>query len=82
MNWLENLRRSFLDWDAMAEVLPSMISVGLKNTLILAAASTVLGVVIGMTLAVMGISQSRWLRLLKHASTPMFSAGCRRSSRS
>ncbi|TBY63502.1 amino acid ABC transporter permease/ATP-binding protein [Rhizobium leguminosarum bv. viciae] len=63
MNWLENLRRSFLDWDAMAEVLPSMISVGLKNTLILAAASTVLGVVIGMTLAVMGISQSRWLRL-------------------
>ena len=44
MNWLENLRRSFLDWNAMAEVLPTMITVGLKNTLILAAASTVLGV--------------------------------------
>ncbi|NTB97232.1 hypothetical protein G6M84_12020 [Agrobacterium tumefaciens] len=37
MNWLENLRRSFLDWNAMAEVLPTMITVGLKNTLILAA---------------------------------------------
>ena len=61
MNWLENLRRSFLDWDAMAEVLPAMIMVGLKNTLILAAASTVLGVVIGMLLAIMGISRSPWL---------------------
>ena len=72
MDWLENLRRSFLDWDAMAEVLPSMITVGLKNTLILAAASTVLGVVIGMVLAVMGISQSRWLRLPARIYTDIF----------
>ncbi|MFK0166107.1 amino acid ABC transporter permease/ATP-binding protein [Rhizobium sp. NPDC090279] len=72
MDWLENLRRSFLDWDAMAEVLPSMITVGLKNTLILAAASTVLGVVIGMVLAVMGISQSRWLRLPARIYTDVF----------
>ncbi|RDJ05644.1 amino acid ABC transporter permease/ATP-binding protein [Rhizobium grahamii] len=72
MNWLENLRRSFLDFDAMAEVLPSMITVGLKNTLILAAASTVLGVVIGMVLAVMGISQSRWLRLPARIYTDVF----------
>ena len=72
MDWLENLRRSFLDWDAMAEVLPSMITVGLKNTLILAAASTVLGVIIGMILAVMGISQSRWLRLPARIYTDIF----------
>ncbi|MGV1761703.1 amino acid ABC transporter permease/ATP-binding protein [Rhizobium sp. A22-96] len=72
MDWLENLRRSFLDWDAMAEVLPSMITVGLKNTLILAAASTVLGVAIGMLLAVMGISQSRWLRLPARIYTDIF----------
>ncbi|NEI72168.1 ABC transporter permease subunit [Rhizobium lusitanum] len=72
MDWLENLRRSFLDWDAMAEVLPSMITVGLKNTLILAAASTILGVVIGMILAVMGISQSRWLRLPARIYTDIF----------
>ena len=37
MDWLENLRRSFLDWESMAEVLPKMIAVGLKNTIILAA---------------------------------------------
>jgi polar amino acid transport system permease protein len=72
MNWLENLRRSFLDWDAMAAVLPNMITVGLKNTLILAAASTVLGVIIGMLLAVMGISQSRWLRIPARAYTDIF----------
>ena len=35
MSWLENLRRSFLDWEAMAVVLPTMIAVGLKNTLFL-----------------------------------------------
>lgn len=72
MNWLENLRRSFLDWQAMADVLPSMITIGLKNTLILAAASTVLGVVLGMILAVMGISQSRWLRLPARVYTDIF----------
>jgi ABC-type amino acid transport system permease subunit len=52
MDWLDNLRRSFLDWNAMLEALPTMIIVGLKNTLILAAASTVLGVVISMILVV------------------------------
>jgi len=72
MDWLENLRRSFLDWQAMADVLPSMITIGLKNTLILAAASTVLGVVLGMILAVMGISQSRWLRLPARVYTDIF----------
>jgi polar amino acid transport system permease protein len=72
MNWLENLRRSFLDWNAMAEVLPTMISVGLKNTLLLAATSTVLGVIIGMILAVMGISQSRWLRIPARIYTDIF----------
>jgi len=72
MDWLENLRRSFFDWEAMAAVLPNMIFVGLKNTLILAAASTILGVVMGMILAVMGISKSRWLRLPARIYTDIF----------
>ncbi|WP_026870597.1 amino acid ABC transporter permease/ATP-binding protein [Inquilinus limosus] len=72
MDWIENLRRSFLDWDAMGEVLPTMIAVGLKNTLILAFASTVLGVVIGMALAIMGISRSPWLRIPARIYTDIF----------
>src|SRR5215211_2222198 len=72
MNWLENLRRSFLDWESMAEVLPNMIAVGLKNTIILALASTVLGTIIGMILAVMGISHSRWLRIPARIYTDVF----------
>jgi polar amino acid transport system permease protein len=72
MEWLETLRRSFLDWDAMAEVLPAMITVGLKNTLILAFASTVIGVVIGMILAIMGISRSPYLRIPARLYTDIF----------
>ena len=72
MNWLENLRRSFLDWESMAEVLPNMIAVGLKNTIILALASTVLGTIIGMILAVMGISHSKWLRIPARIYTDVF----------
>ncbi|RWR15458.1 amino acid ABC transporter permease/ATP-binding protein [Sinirhodobacter populi] len=72
MTWLDNIQRSFLDWNAMAEVLPTMLTVGLKNTLILAAASTVLGVIIGMILAVMGISRSAWLRIPARIYTDVF----------
>jgi His/Glu/Gln/Arg/opine family amino acid ABC transporter permease subunit len=72
LDWLETLRRSFLDWDAMGEVLPMMIAVGLKNTLILAFASTVLGIAIGMTLAIMGISRSPWLRIPARIYTDVF----------
>jgi len=72
MDWIETLRRSFLDWDAMGEVLPMMIAVGLKNTLILAFASTVLGIAIGMALAIMGISRSPWLRIPARIYTDVF----------
>jgi polar amino acid transport system permease protein len=56
----------------MASVLPSLQAVGLKNTLILAAASTVLGVLIGMVIAVMGISRSAWLRIPARVYTDIF----------
>lgn len=72
MTWLENIKRSFLDFDSMAEVLPTMLAVGLKNTLILAAASTVLGVIFGMMLAVMGLSRAAWLRLPARLYTDIF----------
>src|SRR5689334_10249701 len=56
----------------MADVLPNMVFVGLKNTLILAIASTILGIVIGMILAVMGISRSAWVRPPARVYTDIF----------
>jgi ABC-type amino acid transport system permease subunit len=70
--WLENLQRTFLEWDAIVEILPIMIATGLKNTLILAFASTVLGIFLGLVLAVMGISRTFWLRLPARLYTDIF----------
>ena len=72
MGWFEIISRSFFDWQAMADVLPNMVLVGLKNTLILAIASTVLGIAIGMILAVMGISRSAWVRAPARVYTDIF----------
>jgi polar amino acid transport system permease protein len=72
MSWFEIISRSFFDWQAMADVLPNMVLVGLKNTLVLAIASTILGIVIGMILAVMGISRSVWIRTPARVYTDIF----------
>ena len=72
MSFFEIVSRSFFDWQAMLAVLPTMILVGLRNTLILAVASTVLGIAIGMVLAVMGISRTAWLRLPARIYTDVF----------
>ena len=57
MDALDQLVKTFFDWEAMAAVLPNMITVGLPNTLILAVSSGVLGCILGMVLAVMGTSR-------------------------
>lgn len=72
MNWLENLKETFLDWPSMLAVLPNLILVGLKNTLILAVCSTILGVFIGLVLAVCGIARLAWLKLPARLYTDIF----------
>jgi His/Glu/Gln/Arg/opine family amino acid ABC transporter permease subunit len=72
MSWFDIIQRSFFDWDAMTAVLPIMLMVGLKNTLLLAVSSTLLGVAIGVILAVMGISRSIWIRLPARIYTDVF----------
>jgi polar amino acid transport system permease protein len=72
MEWLESLKRTFLDFDAMWQVLPQMLGTGLKNTLIISVAATVIGVVLGMVVAIMGISTSRWLRVPARIYTDVF----------
>lgn len=69
---MDNLLKTFFDWDSMRAVIPSLFTVGLKNTLILALASTVLGTVIGIVLAVMAISRTAWLRIPSRIYTDIF----------
>ncbi|UKA64864.1 amino acid ABC transporter permease [Arthrobacter sp. FW306-04-A] len=64
MEILKLLSETFLDWKAIGEVLPKMFAVGLPNTLVLAVTSGVIGTVLGMLLALMGISRNagaRWI---------------------
>jgi polar amino acid transport system permease protein len=72
MNWLDSLRNTFLDFDAMWQVLPQLLKTGLVNTLIISVSATVIGVVLGMIIAVMGISTTRWLRIPARIYTDVF----------
>ncbi len=55
---LTQLREPFLDWELYTRANPDLLKTGLPNTLIL----TVSASVIGLLLAVSGMSRSRWLR--------------------
>lgn len=72
MDTLEQLADTFFNWGAMAEVLPSLIMVGLPNTIILAASSAVLGSVLGLVLALMGISRNGAARWVARIYTDLF----------
>ncbi|MGW5383726.1 ABC transporter substrate-binding protein/permease [Nocardia sp. NPDC003963] len=69
---LEQLRDTFFDWSLYRQALPDLFKTGLPNTLILALVSGALGTVIGMLLAVAGISRTRWLRWPARVYTDIF----------
>ncbi len=62
----------FFDWDQIKAVLPDLLTYGLLNTLILAGASFLLGFVLAMFLAVMGLSNRWWVRLPSRIFTDVF----------
>jgi polar amino acid transport system permease protein len=72
MDWLDTLVATFLDFDAMWLVFPQLLGIGLVNTLVISIAATVIGVVLGMVVAIMGISRSRWLRVPARIYTDIF----------
>ena len=72
MDWLDTLVATFLDFDAMWLVFPQLLGIGLVNTLVISIAATVIGVVLGMVVAIMGISRSRWLRVPARIYTDVF----------
>ncbi len=69
---LAQLRDSFLDWDLYKQAIPDLLRTGLPNTLILTVCASVIGLVLGMILAVAGISRSRWLRWPARVYTDIF----------
>ncbi|WP_327094967.1 ABC transporter substrate-binding protein/permease [Nocardia vinacea] len=69
---LQQLRETFFDWSLYRKAFPDLFQTGLPNTLILALVSGVLGTILGMLLAVAGISRTRWLRWPARVYTDIF----------
>lgn len=69
---LSQLASAFLDWDLYRQAIPDLFTTGLPNTLILTVAASIIGLVLGMALAVAGISKSRWLRWPARIYTDIF----------
>ncbi|MDQ6754804.1 MAG: amino acid ABC transporter permease [Actinomycetota bacterium] len=72
MDAFQQLLKTFFDWRAMAEVIPQMLTVGLPNTLVLAISSGVLGCILGLGLAMMGISRHPGTRWIARIYTDIF----------
>jgi polar amino acid transport system substrate-binding protein len=69
---LSQLADAFLDWDLYKQAIPDLFKTGLPNTLILTVSASVIGLILGMALAVAGISRSRWLRWPARVYTDVF----------
>lgn len=69
---VQQLRETFFDWSLYRKAFPDLFKTGLPNTLILALVSGVLGTLLGMLLAVAGISRTRWLRWPARVYTDIF----------
>jgi polar amino acid transport system substrate-binding protein len=69
---LAQLRDSFFDWDLYRQAIPTLFTTGLPNTLILTSSASVIGLVLGMVLAIAGISRSAWLRWPARVYTDVF----------
>ncbi|MFX0574248.1 ABC transporter substrate-binding protein/permease [Nocardia nepalensis] len=69
---VQQLKETFFDWSLYRKAFPDLFKTGLPNTLILAVVSGVLGTVLGMLLAVAGISRTRWLRWPARIYTDIF----------
>src|SRR5271156_3609426 len=69
---LAQLCNSFFDWDMYRQAIPTLLFTGLPNTMILTNSAAVIGLVLGMALAIAGMSHSRWLRWPARVYTDVF----------
>jgi polar amino acid transport system permease protein len=56
---MDNFLQTFLNWELISGVLPDLLTTGIVNTLLLAVGASVLGFLLALPLALMGLS-SRW----------------------
>lgn len=69
---LSQLKDTFLDWNLYKQAIPDLFKTGLPNTLILTVSASIIGLLLGMALAVAGISRSRLLRWPARVYTDIF----------
>lgn len=61
-----------MDWDLYKQAIPALLMTGLPNTLILTNSALAIGLVLGMVLAMAGMSNSWWLRWPARIYTDIF----------
>jgi polar amino acid transport system substrate-binding protein len=69
---LSQLKDAFFNWALYRQAIPDLFTTGLPNTLILTISASIIGLALGMVLAVAGISRSRWLRWPARVYTDIF----------
>ncbi|GAA4672549.1 ABC transporter substrate-binding protein/permease [Gordonia humi] len=69
---LSQLGDTFFNGEAFTKAMPELVKTGLPNTLKIAVTSGIIGTVLGMLLAVAGISRTRWLRWPARVYTDVF----------
>jgi polar amino acid transport system permease protein len=69
---MDDFINTFLNWGQIKAALPDLLKTGLRNTLILSISSALIGSVLGMVLAVMGLSAKRILRWPARIYTDIF----------
>lgn len=69
---LAQLGDAFFTWELYKQAIPDLFKTGLPNTLILTISASIIGLALGLALAVAGISRSRWLRWPARVYTDIF----------
>jgi polar amino acid transport system permease protein len=72
MDRIERLIDLLFNFEVMGEAFPTLLSEGLRNTLIISVGGMLIGLVAGTVLAVMGISKKWWIRLPSRVYVDIF----------
>ncbi|MDQ2845934.1 MAG: amino acid ABC transporter permease [Actinomycetota bacterium] len=67
-----DFRRQFLDWHVMGQILPRIIKTGLVNTLVYTLTSFIFGLLLGLIIALMRLSQVRLYRWIATVYVELF----------